>query len=258
MKKSMMQKVAKSAGDSSVALAEAAPGAKVARKAKDKSVKDKHSKALENGMPALKRGKGAAGVLRQTPSQTVGPFFAYGLVPGQYGYSEGNAFPSLFDGCIADETVTGEKIELVGRVFDGEGKPIPDAVIEILQADASGKYLKPGGDAQPGFRGFGRFGTGTDSRNEFRFQTIKPGATKDGQAPHLNVIVLMRGLLVHAFTRAYFEGEAANDRDPVLNSVPPGRRKTLLALREGAGGGPAVYRFDIRMQGDDETVFFEV
>src|SRR5690606_16581807 len=100
--------------------------------------------------------------------------------------------------------------------------------------------------------------TGTDPRNEFRFRTVKPGATRDGQAPHLNVIVLMRGMLVHAFTRAYFEGDEANAADPVLNSVPAARRGTLVARREGVRGGRTVYRFDIRMQGPDETVFFDV
>jgi protocatechuate 3,4-dioxygenase alpha subunit len=208
-----------------------------------------------------KRNAKAAGVdLRQTPSQTVGPFFAYGLVPTQYGYSEGNGFPSLFDGRIADDTVPGEPIEFLGRVFDGAGLLVPDAVIEILQADSKGKYVKSREAAiESGFRGFGRFGTGTDPRNEFRFQTVKPGVTGDGQAPHLNVIVLMRGLLVHAFTRAYFEGEAANQTDPVLASVPPARRKTLIAVREGQQlAGRQVYRFDIRMQGPQETVFFDV
>lgn len=239
MKKSIMEKV----GQPATASAVAAAASKAARPA-------------NVGSSRRTAGKGATAVPRQTPSQTVGPFFAYGLVPSQYGYSEGNAFPSLFDGCIADETVAGEQIEVVGRVFDGEGNPIPDAVIEILQADAQGRYLKRGEEGQPGFRGFGRVGTGTDPRNEFRFRTIKPGATKDGQAPHLNVIVLMRGLLLHAFTRAYFEGEAANASDPVLASVPAARRKTLLAVRESTGGCP-VYRFDIRMQGADETVFFD-
>lgn len=203
--------------------------------------------------------KRAARALKQTPSQTVGPFFAYGLVPTQYGYSEGNGFASLFDGCIASDTAKGEPIELLGKVYDGAGKPIPDALIEIQQADARGKYLASRAEGLAGgFRGFGRFGTGTDPRNEFRFQTIMPGATKDGQAPHLNVIVLMRGMLVHAFTRVYFEGEAANDADPVLRSVPAVRRKTLIASREGQRGGRTIYRFDIRMQGPDETVFFDV
>ena len=202
--------------------------------------------------------KGAA-ALKQTPSQTVGPFFAYGLAPTQYGYGLGHKFPSLFDDCIADDTAKGEPIELIGKVYDGAGKPIPDALIEILQADAGGRYASSRADVLGvGFRGFGRVGTGTDPRNEFRFRTVKPGATRDGQAPHLNVIVLMRGLLVHAFTRAYFEAEHANRDDAVLNSVPDARRKTLVARREGQRGGRSIYRFDIRMQGPDETVFFDV
>jgi protocatechuate 3,4-dioxygenase alpha subunit len=209
--------------------------------------------------PTGKTSGKAARVLRQTPSQTVGPFFAYGLVPTQYGYALGNGFPSLYDDCIADDTAEGEPIELIGRVYDGAGKPIPDALIEILQADASGDYAKDRAQVLAGgFRGFGRVGTGTNPRNEFRFRSVKPGAPRDGQAPHLNVIVLMRGLLVHAFTRAYFDGEATNGSDVVLNSVPLARRKTLLASKEGTRGGRAVYRFDINMQGPDETVFFDV
>ncbi|MBA3477591.1 MAG: protocatechuate 3,4-dioxygenase subunit alpha [Lautropia sp.] len=196
-------------------------------------------------------------VLRQTPSQTVGPFFASGIVPTQYGYSGGHRFPSLFDGCIADDAAAGEQIELLGKVFDGDGKPIPDAVIEILQADSSGKYVRSWEDRlASGFRGFGRVGTGTDPNNEFFFQTVKPGAV-GAQAPHLNVIVLMRGLLLHAFTRAYFEGEVANGSDPVLSTVPAARRKTLIAIREGQRSGRQIYRFDIRMQGADETVLFD-
>jgi protocatechuate 3,4-dioxygenase alpha subunit len=196
--------------------------------------------------------------LSQTASQTVGPFFAYGLVPTQYNYGLGHGFPSLFDGCIAGDGVEGEAIEVVGRVYDGDGKPIPDALVEILQADGRGRYATDRKAVlKSGFRGFGRVGTGTDPKNEFRFRTIKPGAIGDGQAPHLDVIVLMRGLLVHAFTRVYFEDEPANRADPVLDSVPAARRKTLIARRE-AGGGKAVYRFDIRMQGPDETVFFDV
>ena len=200
-----------------------------------------------------------SGPLKQTPSQTVGPFFAYGLVPTQYGYGLGHSLPSLFDDRIATEAADGEAIEVVGQVFDGAGKPIPDALIEILQADANGRYANDHAASQAsGFRGFGRVGTGTDPRNEFRFRTIKPGATRDGQAPHLNVIVLMRGLLVHAFTRAYFDGETANATDAVLQSVPAARRGTLVAKREGTQGGRSVYRFDIRMQGPEETVFFDV
>ena len=147
---------------------------------------------------------------------------------------------------------------MLGRVYDGEGKPIPDALMEILQADALGKYASSRSEACRRLSADSAASApGTDPRQEFRFQTVKPGATKDGQAPHLNVIVLMRGLLVHAFTRAYFEGEAANATDPVLRSVPAARRKTLIASSRRPAGRPPVYRFDIRMQGPDETVFFD-
>jgi protocatechuate 3,4-dioxygenase, alpha subunit len=216
--------------------------------------------AVEATMPARKvpASVPSAGGWRQTASQTVGPFFAYGLVPTQYNYGLGHAFPSLFDGIIAGDGVEGEAIELVGKVYDGAGEPIPDALIEILQADSRGRYARERETVlQTGFRGFGRVGTGTDAQREFRFRTVKPGATGDGQAPHLDVIVLMRGLLVHAYTRVYFEDEPANATDPVLLSVPAARRKTLLARREPIPG-KSVYRFDIRMQGADETVFFDV
>ena len=169
--------------------------------------------------------------LKQTPSQTVGPYFAYGLVPEQYGY----AFRSL------------------------AGAIVPDALIEIWQADARGRYAHPAdprGSNAP-FKGFGRCGTGTDPQNRFVFETIKPGSPDDRQAPHVNVIVFMRGLLLHAYTRIYFADEAAaNARDPVLASVPPDRRATLLAERHATSRG-VVYRFEIRMQGERETVFFD-
>jgi protocatechuate 3,4-dioxygenase, alpha subunit len=190
----------------------------------------------------------------QTPSQTVGPYFAYGLVPTQYGYE----FRSLFDATLAEPRTPGEPILIVGQVFDGDGKPIDDAMIEICHADASGAWPQSPADVErTGFRGFGRAGTGTDPQNRFVFRTIKPGASA-GQAPHVNVIVLMRGLLSHAFTRIYFDDESdANGRDAVLAAVPPERRATLVAVREQQPGGN-VYRFDIRMQGDRETVFFDV
>ncbi len=216
--------------------------------------------AAESATPARKvpRSVPPAGGWRQTASQTVGPFFAFGMVPTQYNYGIGHRYPSLFDGTIAGDGVEGEAIEVVGKVYDGAGEPIPDAVVEILQADSTGRYARERKAVlQTGFRGFGRVGTGTDPDREFRFSTVKPGAIGDGQAPHLNVIVLMRGLLVHAFTRAYFEDEPANDTDPVLLSVPAARRRTLLARREPVPG-KLVYRFDIRMQGADETVFFDV
>ena len=191
----------------------------------------------------------------QTPSQTVGPYFAYGLASTQYGYP----FRSLFGPELAGPRTPGTPIVLTGRVLDGRGEPIGDALLEIQHADAQGR--RPSGPdevAATGFRGFGRMGTGTLPGHRFEFRTIKPGATPDGQAPHVDVIVSMRGLLSHAFTRIYFDDEAeANARDPVLATVPAERRATLIARREDAPG-VRVYVFDVRMQGDDETVFFDV
>jgi protocatechuate 3,4-dioxygenase alpha subunit len=191
----------------------------------------------------------------QTPSQTVGPYFAYGLTSTQYGYP----FRALFGAELAEPRTPGEPIVITGRVFDGNGEPIPDAMIEIQHADAQGRRASsPAEVAASGFRGFGRMGTGTLPGHAFAFRTIKPGSTPDGQAPHVDVIVTMRGLLSHAFTRIYFDDEAqANARDPVLLTVPAERRATLLATRDPQPGG-VVYRFDIRMQGDSETVFFDV
>lgn len=192
----------------------------------------------------------------QTPSQTVGPFFAFGLTAPQYGYPH----DAIAAGDLADELVPGERTEIFGQVLDGAGVPIVDAMIEIWQADSEGRYAHPadGRPSNQNFRGFGRFGTGTEADNCFRFRTIKPGSVDDGQAPHINVIVFMRGMLSHAYTRAYFSDEAeANARDPVLLSLPEERRATLIAQRDGASAKP-LYRFDIRMQGEDETVFFDV
>jgi protocatechuate 3,4-dioxygenase, alpha subunit len=194
--------------------------------------------------------------LRQTPSQTLGPFFAYGLTPEQYGYE----FASIAHPSMVDDDTRGEPIRVVGRVFDGAGAPVTDAMIEIWQADDQGRYAHPADSrgSNATFKGFGRCGTGSDARGRFSFTTIRPGRIGDGQAPHLNVIVLMRGLLSHCFTRIFFEDEAeANAADPVLNSVPLERRTTLIAKRETAPAG-SIYRFDIHMQGDLETVFFDV
>jgi protocatechuate 3,4-dioxygenase, alpha subunit len=183
---------------------------------------------------------------KQTPSQTVGPYFAYGLASQQYHYDIGQ----VVDGAMAAEGDP-NRIRIVGRVFDGHGARIPDALIEIWQADAAGRY------GVEGHAGFGRFGTGTDAEDRFIFDTIKPGATS-GQAPFLTLVVLMRGLLAHVYTRLYFSDEpTANAADPVLATVPPERRHTLIAQREESATG-VVYRFDIHMQGDNETVFFDL
>ncbi|SEB16956.1 protocatechuate 3,4-dioxygenase, alpha subunit [Paraburkholderia sartisoli] len=196
--------------------------------------------------------------LKQTPSQTVGPYFAYGLCPEQYNFD----FKSLFTPALVDHATPGEHITIVGQVFDGDGKVIGDAMIELSQRDAAGNYPKSQADIErTGFRGFARVGTGTDPEKRFIVQTVKPGTAggnDGGDAPHLNVIVLMRGMLLHTFTRLYFEDEAeANQKDAVLASVPADRRHTLIARRE-AGTGSTVYRFDIHMQGENETVFFDL
>lgn len=195
----------------------------------------------------------------QTPSQTVGPFFAYGLVPEQYNYS----FASVADGNMVDDTTEGQRIRILGHVYDGAGDLVPDALIEIWQANAHGRYNHPADDRKdnlldPNFKGFGRTGTGTTPDNRFVFDTIKPGSVDGEQAPHLNVIVLMRGMLLHAYTRIYFSDEGkANAADTLLSSVPEDRRETLIATRDVELPG-RVYRFDIHMQGDRETVFFDV
>ncbi len=193
----------------------------------------------------------------QTPSQTVGPFFAYGLTPEQFRYP----FRGTASNVIAKAATDGVHIRLEGQVFDGKGDPVPDAMIEIWQANAHGRYNHPEDDRKdnlldPDFAGFGRVGTDTDGR--YWFDTVKPGPIGDGQAPHINVIVFMRGILSHAYTRIYFADEAAlNAEDPVLARVGPARQATLVAGRDETPGG-VVYRFDIRMQGENETVFFDV
>ena len=129
----------------------------------------------------------------QTPSQTVGPYFAYGLTPEQYNYP----LAQIAGGSAVDEETEGERIRIVGQVFDGEGQPIGDAMIETWQADAKGRYAHPADPNRPNaaFTGFARMGTGTDPQKRFIFETVKPGG-RDGQAPHVNVIVMMRGTYV--------------------------------------------------------------
>jgi protocatechuate 3,4-dioxygenase, alpha subunit len=192
-----------------------------------------------------------------TPSQTVGPFFKYGLTPnGQYEWND------AFTGNLVTSDASGERIRVEGRVFDGEGAPVPDAMLEVWQADSQGRYVDPQDRrALPNskFRGFGR--AGTDANGVYVFDTIKPGPVPgpDGkpQAPHILLAVFARGMLRHLYTRIYFADEAANAGDPVLALVPADRRATLIAEREDGGGG-RVYRLDLRLQGDGETVFFDV
>jgi protocatechuate 3,4-dioxygenase alpha subunit len=184
------------------------------------------------------------------PSQTVGPFYHIGLA----------ANAAL--GCLTRPGARGEHIRIRFRLLDGDGAPVPDGMIEIWQADAAGKYDHPA-DPQaqspdPAFCGFGRLAT--DDAGACTFDTVRPGRTPDGrggcQASHLNLTVFARGLLDRLCTRVYFEGDPALAEDPVLALVPEDRRHTLLAHRDPAQ--PGQWNFDIRLQGEDETVFFEI
>jgi protocatechuate 3,4-dioxygenase, alpha subunit len=192
--------------------------------------------------------------LKQTPSQTVGPYFAYGLCPQQYDFD----YKSLFTNVLAEMEAAGEHITIVGQVFDADGKVVGDAMIEMSQVDSNGHYPQSREEIQKtGFHGFARVGTGTDAHKRFIVETVKPGRANAGDAPHIDVILTMRGMLLHTFTRIYFEDEAqANAQDAVLASVPAERRDTLIARR--LPGSANVYRFDIHMQGDKETVFFDL
>jgi protocatechuate 3,4-dioxygenase, alpha subunit len=192
-----------------------------------------------------------------TPSQTVGPFFAYGLTPnGKYDW------PDTFSNNLVTPDASGERIRVQGRVFDGDGKPIPDSMIEIWQADAQGRYANPADKCSlpnAKFTGFGR--SASDERGEYNFDTVKPGAVPGPngkmQAPHIMLAIFARGMLRQSYTRIYFADEAANSGDPILALVPADRRDTLIAKRDLKNGQP-VYTLDIQMQGDRETVFFEV
>lgn len=192
-----------------------------------------------------------------TPSQTVGPFFAFGLTPNR-----NYAWVDTFSNNLVTPDAAGERIRIEGRVTDADGAPINDAMIEIWQADAQGRYAHPRDSrALPNaaFKGFGR--AGTDADGVYAFDTIKPGPVPgpDGapQAPHVLLAFYSRGLLTHLYTRIYFADEAANGRDPILALVPADRRRTLAAKREQRGD-LTVYRFDISFQPESETVFFDV
>jgi protocatechuate 3,4-dioxygenase alpha subunit len=171
----------------------------------------------------------------QTPSQTVGPFFGYALP-----YDGGPDVASRADP---------DSIRLHGTVYDGAGEPVPDAILEIWGPDASGAPISEHGSLhRDGYTvtGFGR--AAVDRAGHYTFTTVRPGATAEGHAPYILVTVFARGLLHHLFTRAYFSGD-----DPFLESVPAERRGTLLVEQDGERS----YRFDIRLQGEGETVFLD-
>lgn len=186
-----------------------------------------------------------------TPSQTVGPFFHIGLDR-----------PDWAD--LTSGGPQGERIVIEGRVIDGDGASVPDACLELWQANAVGRYAHPDDTRtdkplDPNFRGFGRVATDADGR--FRFTTIRPGPVPGRgnalQAPHIDVALFARGLLKQLFTRIYFTGDPLNETDPVLLSIDdPGRRETLLATPNGSDAG--TWHLDIVMQGENETVFFDI
>ena len=201
--------------------------------------------------------------LHETPSQTGGPYVHIGLLPQQANIK---VFENNFNNQLVQENTLGERIRLEGQVFDGLGLPLRDVLIEIWQADANGVYPSTA-DIQdkvvdPNFLGWGR--TGADFETGFwSFNTIKPGAVpgRKGttQAPHIALIIFARGINIGLNTRVYFEDEAeANAQDPVLNGIEwAPRRQTLIAKREERDG-EVVYRFDIHIQGEDETVFLDI
>ncbi|THF86770.1 protocatechuate 3,4-dioxygenase subunit alpha [Deinococcus sp. KSM4-11] len=184
-----------------------------------------------------------------SPSQTVGPYFHQGLIHGFQGHQSAVGHVTVDPFSAEAGGVPGERIRLTGQVFDGDGVVIPDALIEVWQADAFGQYVH-GPDAV--FTGFARTHTRTPEAR-YEVHTIKPGAVSGG-APKLWLWVGMRGLLTHLYTAVYFSDED-NRTDPLLAAVPEARRSTLIARRQELPAG-VTYAFDLRMQGEGETVFF--
>jgi protocatechuate 3,4-dioxygenase alpha subunit len=226
---------------------------------------EQHRHALSG--PDAAPGGSALVVRRETSSQTAGPYVHIGLAPHAAGF---DIFDKNFGSVLASDKTRGEKIRVEGRVFDGIGTVLKDVLIEIWQANAEGKYAHPA-DRQPGktidptFRGWGRSCTDFET-GVYTFDTVKPGPVegRNGRrmAPHINAWIVARGINIGLNTRIYFSDEAeANANDAVLNLIEwEQRRATLIAerLERRLDSGAAVYRFDIRLQGENETVFFDV
>lgn len=199
--------------------------------------------------------------LRETASQTAGPYVHIGLAPGAAGF---DIYRQELGRDIAGPNAGGERIRVEGLVIDGMGSPVKDVLLEVWQANAAGHYAHPegGGPVEDGFRGWGRVITDFET-GEWGFDTVKPGAVmgRNGRmmAPHLNLWIASRGINIGLNTRMYFsDEEQSNAVDPVFNLIEwEHRRATLIAQRSDRDGIP-VYRFDIRLQGDNETVFFDI
>ena len=199
--------------------------------------------------------------LHETPSQTAGPYVHIGLAPGAAGF---DIYEQELGQDIAGASAVGERIRVEGLVIDGTGSPVKDVLLEVWQANAAGVYAHPeqNGTVETGFRGWGRVITDFDT-GEWGFDTVKPGPVmgRNGRmmAPHINLLIVARGINVGLNTRIYFDDEAtANAQDPVITAIEwEDRRKTLLAIRSETKG-TVTYRFDIRLQGARETVFFDI
>jgi protocatechuate 3,4-dioxygenase alpha subunit len=199
--------------------------------------------------------------LKETPSQTAGPYVHIGLAPGAAGF---DIYERELGWDIAGPNAKGERIRIEGLVIDGTGSPVKDVMLEAWQANSEGLYPHPeqAGETEEGFKGWGRVITDFDT-GEWGFDTIKPGRVmgRNGHlmAPYISLWIVARGINVGLNTRLYFDDEAeANATDPVLNVIEwENRRATLIAKREMRDGSP-VYRFDITLQGDNETVFFDI
>jgi len=199
--------------------------------------------------------------LRETPSQTAGPYVHIGLAPRAAGF---DIFKQELGTDIAGPNAGGERIRVEGLVIDGTGSPVKDVLLEAWQANAEGVYAHPeGGDTvEEGFRGWGRIITNFET-GEWAFDTVKPGRSQGRnvglQAPHINLWIVARGINIGLNTRMYFEDEEeANGEDPVLNLIEWEHRRGSLIAKRSESDGMAVYRFDIRLQGENETVFFDI
>ena len=199
--------------------------------------------------------------LKEMPSQTAGPYVHIGLAPGAAGFE---IYDKELGWDIAGPNAKGERIRVEGIVIDGIGSPIKDVLLEAWQANADGIYAHPEhpGEVEEGFRGWGRVITDFET-GEWGFDTVKPGRAmgRSGKlmAPHINLWIVARGINVGLNTRIYFDDEAeANAADPVINLIEWERRRATLIARRGERDGQIVYRFDIKLQGQDETVFFDI